>query len=550
MNGESRRTGDRKVPPRHFVQRNRRISDLRSIRFFNLHNQQSDELEHLNPHKRYGRRRSTLAAIPTISDALENEYDDSRKLVKFAEERIMDTLITIHKIKSDTVLYVSDVSYADADPQFTIQLANVPLQIHKCIIKLWSKRESQWTLFCTYKVDLNKLKKESILVEDDAFDMFKENSFCVKLKDSWYTFPDMLVYCGLALDQQLHQEPFVKPMNSYTFDQLRSINNITKSKRELDVSKRKLQQQIKRYIKDIDFYNVNNIPVLVGQLNYRCDILEEDIKKLRAGNEALKRQVFNAQQKIQDAEELLSRADNVKELITDKFEIYAHEIEYLKKNRDDVKREIKRILRDYVSRVYEVFPIRDVSSTQFSILGFEFPHNLKMLKKICYYNASGLKNYYYEPEFDTESQWHESTISQVNACLSLIVQLLSVLSNLTETPLLYKMALFGNQSYIIDSTKVYPIAGKNPPNLTPPYKFPLHFDSKDINNERVLTSQGSIIMNQEFEYGLKLLSRNILQLVSHVKEDIYDESNSLSVPSDCQDNFLWNLKYLELLITA
>lgn len=69
----------------------------------------------------------------------------------------------------------------------------------------------------------------------------------------------------------------------------------------------------------------------MGQLNYRCDILEEDIKKLRAGNEALKRQVFNAQQKIQDAEELLSRADNVKELITDKFEIYAHEIEYLKK---------------------------------------------------------------------------------------------------------------------------------------------------------------------------------------------------------------------------
>ncbi|KAI5967492.1 hypothetical protein CANMA_003039 [Candida margitis] len=538
----------KKVSHHHSISKNNKLNDLKSIKFFNLYNQQVDESGQTSPHKRFGRRRSTLTTIPTISDVLENEYNDLRKLIKFSKERILDTLITIHLTKSDTVLYVSDVSYGDADPQFTIQLSHVPAPIHKCVIKLWSGSNNQWSLLCRYKVDLNKLKRESEVLDDDAFDMFKDNAICMKLSCGWYTFPDMLVARNSALEHST--EPKLKAINSYTFDQLRSINNITKSIKELDVSKIKLKQQIHKYIQDIDYNNANNISALLDELNYKCNALEQDIKKVKAGNEAIKSQIYNVNQKTDDANELQSRFENLRELVKDKFGIYDHEIEYVKKSRNDVKNDIKQRLKDYVSIITEIIPIRDISFSCFSILGFEFPHNLKSLKEICYYNASGLKNSYYEPSFDSESQWHEFTISQVNACLSLIVQLLSVLSDITQTPLLYKMVLFGSQSFIIDESKIYPIAGKNPLVATPPYKFPLYFDSKDVNNEKVLTSQGSIIMNQEFEYGLKLLSRNISRLINYVKEDIYDDSSSEAIPSDCQDNFLWNLKYLELLITA
>lgn len=549
MNGNVGHPNKRKVLHTPIL-KNNKLNDIRSIKFFNLYNQRADERELSNPHKRFGRRRSTLTLMPTISDALESEYDDSRKLIKFAKERIIDTLITIRLTKSDAVIYVSDVSYGDADPQFMVQLENVPAHIHRCIINLWSRCDSQWSLLCTYKIDLNKLKKERIVVEDDTFDMFKDNSLCVKLKDSWYTFPDMLVSRGLALDCNPYPEPILKPINSYTFDQLRSIDNITRSLKELEASKTKLKQQIHKYIHNIDFNNVNNIPTLLDQLNHKSEALELDIKKTKAANEASKSHIYSVKQKISDANELLSDFENVRELIKDKFEIYDHEIASVKKSRVGVKNEIKKRLKNDVLVINEVLPIRDISSMCFSILGFEFPHNLKSLKDICYYNTSGLKNHYYEPNFDSEFQWHEFTISQVNASLSFIVQLLTILSKITETPLLYKMVLFGNRSFIIDESKVYPIAGKNPSNATPPYKFPLYFDSKDVNNEKVLTSQGSIVMNQEFEYGLKLLSRNISRLVGYIKDDIYDDSSSGSIPSDCQDNFLWNLKYLELLMTA
>ncbi|KAG5420396.1 hypothetical protein I9W82_002277 [Candida metapsilosis] len=461
----------------------------------------------------------------------------------------MDTLITIHLSKSDTLLYVSDVSHDEADPQFITMLGNVCARIHKCVIKLWTRHDSPWNLLCVYKIDLNKLAKERIVVDDDSFEIFKENSLCVKVKDNWYTFPDMLSRKSI-LDCNPHPEPLLKPINSYTFDQLRSINNIVKSTKELDVSKTKLKQQIRKYIRDINFNNLNNISVLLDQLNSSCKMLHSDLNKMKSSNEAIKSHIYDTKQKINHANELLLRFENLRELIKDKFEIYDQEIESVKKNRDDAKNEIKQHLKDYISVINQVFPIRDISSTCFSIIGFEFPHSLKDLKNTCYYEGYGLKNSYYEPSFDTESQWHEFTIAQVNASISFVAQLITILSNITKTPLLYKMVLFGNQSFIIDESKVYPIVGKNPLNSTPPFKFPLYFDAKDVNNEKVLTSQGSIIMNQEFEFGLKLLSRNILRLVNYVKEDIYDESSSGSIPSDCQDNFLWNLKYLELLMTA
>ena len=72
-----------------------------------------------------------------------------------------------------------------------------------------------------------------------------------------------------------------------------------------------------------------------------------------------------------------------------------------------------------------------------------------------------MKNLYYQPEFDSETQWHNFKIQQINAALSIIVQLMVLIADITNTDYKYKMVLQGNQSYIVDEiSKDYPITKK------------------------------------------------------------------------------------------
>lgn len=90
-------------------------------------------------------------------------------------------------------------------------------------------------------------------------------------------------------------------------------------------------------------------------------------------------------------------------------------------------------------------------------------------------------------------------------------------------------------------------------NGTSSYRFPLYYDS--TTNEKVIMSLGnqSMIMNQEFEYGLKLLNKNLVILIDKIQSlMIGDGSGNYDshVPIECLDNILWNLKYLELFMTV
>ena len=86
-----------------------------------------------------------------------------------------------------------------------------------------------------------------------------------------------------------------------------------------------------------------------------------------------------------------------------------------------------------------------------------------------------MKNQYYQPEFDNETQLHNFKIQQINATLSIVVQLMILIADITNTDYKYKMVLHGSQSYIIDEiSKNYPLLKKTPSHNIKPSNFELY----------------------------------------------------------------------------
>ncbi|KAI5954192.1 hypothetical protein KGF54_001967 [Candida jiufengensis] len=570
MNGEHKEKKSNNKLLSH-TYNNYKLSDLQSIKFYNLYNEQEShqksqidlqqEQQNISPYKRLGRRRSTLTTIPTIPSTIE-QYEDSSQLYNYSQKRILNTLITIQLPKYDKLLYVSNVAVDEMNPQFQIQLPSIPPHIHKFLLNLWVLNTSKWILLCQYKLNLDQVQQINYSIDDDSFEYFKNNSICLELNNKWYTFSNMILPNQIILiDPNKSSSHFTRSIPSYTFDQIRSINNLHKSIKELNTSKYKLKKQISKYIKDIDDSNLNTLPILISQLQNKCNVLSKDIELIKSKIESINSKLHQTKQETTDTTKFIENFIKIEEMVTDKIEIYNYEIETIKQNRDLMKEEIRHRLKKDIKVITDIFPIIDsptqnssasIPSSNFEILGFQFPANYKDLKDICYYNSQTLTNSYYQPHFENDSELHNFQINQINTCISFIIKLLEILSRTTLTPLTHKIEYINFKYYIVDDKSInYPILGKT--STTKPYKFLLEYDPKDETNERILTGNKKfIIMNQEYEYGLKLLNINLKNLIDYIKQDIYDvpykDLNNL--PFDCHDNLLWNLKYLELLITA
>ncbi|KAI5962570.1 uncharacterized protein KGF55_003646 [Candida pseudojiufengensis] len=514
----------------------------------------------LYPYKRLGRRRSTVLTITTSSN-FTDEFQDQRQLIDYSNNRIFKTLITIQLPKSEILLYTSNIVENEMNPQFQIQLPFIPPYVYKFVLKLWFYSNiSSWNILCQYKINLNVAQPFNQFKDDDSMDHFEDNSICLELNDKWFTFENMVIpNSRSSILQSIPHTHYLKPVPSYTFDQMRSINNLYKSIKELNSSKYKLKKQISKYLRDVDDCNVNTLPILINQLKIKCAKLDKDLELINFKIESLNVKLHQVKQEYNDNKKLILDFENVRDMVNDKIEIFNHELETMKNNKDLMKEEIRLLLKKDIMVINEIFPITDSSfvessvSSDFDILGFQFPPNYKDLKDICYYNSKTLSNIYYKHDFNNDiQQLHQFNILQINTCVAFITHIIQVISRITLTPLTYKMEYSNYKYYIIDhKSSSYPILGKTSDSNI--HKFSLYYSQKDENNEKIqVDSSKYIIMNQEFEYGLKLLNTNLKDLINHTREDIYDVSSQElnNVPVDCQDNLLWNLKYLELLITA
>lgn len=586
-----------------------KLSKLCSIQFRNLCAQHQQQQQHeqqqkvfnsgkcASPFRATNRRRSLTNTLLLNIDGgdctISNAFGESpQSLIQFAKFRLLTCFATVHLPKDDKLLFVTRISYGDANPEFQIQLPRIPPDISKCLIKLWWLNEHDWQLLCVYKLRLCCLI--GVIESENEADVltFKENAICAELDGHWYTFPNMIakdtgcetndeneieakveklvkdLVKDLVKEQKSHSQRnfssnqyklYQNPIPSYTFDQVRTINNLTNSVKELEVLNTKLKRQIRRYVEAHNEETINNLPNLIIKLKHKCVSLDMDLENCQKAIDHSKRKIVKLNLQIDESKSILANFGKVETDLKQKLELLDNSLSLSIERIYETKEEIRHILKKYVLLINEIIPIKQVSCTSlFSIMGFEFPQSFKALKEVCYYNQLSLKNVYYGPHFDTTVQLHEFNISQINASLGLIAQVLIILAKICSVSLTYKMVLMGNVSYIVEDVNTYPILGKRPnvKNLAngkfqcqETFGFPLFYDLKDVNNENILTTQGSIIMNQEFEYALSLLSRNIRQLISYTKEDIYNADIN-SVPVESLDDLLWSLTYLELLMTV
>lgn len=558
-----------------------KLANLRSVRFHNLHlsvrdsmenNQnimqtytgQSEQQQHIQPPTRIlNRRRSTINSIGMVNPLQEIEDSiSSQKLLQLNQSSLLTTFISIHSNIHNKLLYISEIISNDMNPQFEINLPYVPPNIHKCVIKLWCRNhgDGDWKLLCLYKLNLRKVTTvESSSLEN--LDLYKSNTLSLQLNDGWFTFQDMLNRIIIDDDKKLNVNSLSQPIPSYTFDSIRCLNNLYNSLQELFISKHNLMQQIKLYIGNLqDYKNINNINVVLNKLQFQVHKLIHDVNRLNSQNEQLNNKIYNIKQKINDLHNIIETFNiNTKEIIENKLELYETEIQNIQVSQLSLQQQkLNKLLKTKMKLIEVVFPIDNIDSTKFSILGFQFPQDQQEILAICYYNNPSieLKNQYYQPEFDNETQLHNFKIQQINATLSIVVQLMILIADITNTDYKYKMVLHGSQSYIIDEiSKNYPLLKKTPSHNIKPFKFPLYYDS--TTNEKVIVSLGNqsslMIMNQEFEYGLKLLNKNLIILIDKVQNLMFGDGSGnydSHVPIECLDNVLWNLKYLELFMTV
>ncbi|RCK62850.1 UV radiation resistance associated protein [Candida viswanathii] len=539
----------------HVVHYKDKLTNLRSIKFFNLSLDVDEEAtlqlsdsQQPPPPKRLGRRRSTLTVTNGVVPSFQIEDDiNPENLVKFNLTSLLTTFISIH-LANGKLLYISEVISDEMNPQFEVDLPHIAPNIHKFIVKLWCKADKNWKMLCLYKLNLWKSVPIGNLHND--FDLFKSNTLSLQLNDQWFTYRDMLTKEVNALNTKEQTQA----IPSYTFDSMRRLNYLSNTLQELTISKHNLIQQIKCHIGNLQNYNnINNINIILDRLRFQVDRLTHDVSAMKSSNEELSNKIYNRKQQLKDLEQMIENFNsNTRELIERKLELYNSEIQGVQQSEVALQPQLNELLKKYIQIVDFIFPITNIDSTNFSILGFQFPQDHQDLLAVCYYNNPkiNLKNLYYEPRFENEFQFHNFKVNQINACLALIVQLIMTISNLTNSKLKYKMVLAGNQSYILDEiSEEYPIPKKTPRNITKPFKFPLFYDARS--NEKVLSGNQYKVMNQNFEYGLKLMNKNLMILIDNVQNLIIGSENIVSdVPLDCLDNFLWNLKYLELFMTA
>lgn len=343
------------------------------------------------------------------------------------------------------------------------------------------------------------------------------------------------------------------------------MNNLDRSIKEFYISKHKLSKQISHDMHVLqDSNNINNVPIFLGRLKSSCDALGIAITNQQSKNDEIRSEIYQIKKQISQTKEILStKFEAIKETTLSQIEVYESEIESIKQSLQvSLYPELLSQLQSITKIIQDIFPIENIDGILFSILGFQFPSDIKDLLNICYYNSHDLKNSYYQPTFLNESQWHNFKIAQINAGITFIAQIISLLANITNTPLKSEIILAGSHSFIVDHvSNSYPLASATYPKLhiKSPYKFALCYNQYKIEKVTNTSHQGKyILMNQEFEYALKLLNRDLILLINHVTDlckriypgDVNLDNNNNEVPMECLDNFLWNLKYLMLFMTA
>lgn len=502
------------------------------------------------------RRKSLFEAIPQLGQL------SSTELLQVNEKKLIDSFFTLHvpHKNEDVLIYVSEIVLSNVSPNFrSISLPSLlNANALRILLKIWCKtvQQDSWTLYHVYDIDLKCLW----YIGDKAVDtenFFHVNSVILNLNNGYYTLPESLTIDRGTLVKKAKRVLSKHILPSYSFDSIRSLNSIIKSLRELTQTKNKISLQISESIDMLnDSSNVNNIPIQLSKLNIENDRLDMHIEKQTTTNDTIMSNIMSQRVKIKNIKQTINEElpSNI-EMARNHIEIIESQVEPIHESlTKNIYPSIIQSLQDATLVLKDIICIENKNnSIKFTILGLEFPLSIKELLDICYYNNSDLANHNSGITYranDIES--HSAKTTQINACLSYIIQLMNGLSTITSTNLMYKMTPNGNHCFVIDAISS---------NHQKVLKYPLFYDQENTSklpaNSQIHGDRKVLCQNKDFEIGLSLLNKNLVTLLNDITDayNTYYQPISLSqlsnnIPVDCLDNFLWNLQYLILFITA
>jgi len=423
----------------------------------------------------------------------------------------------LYVLRNDTphLIYVSEVIDTNIEARSqTIQLPHLPWKVrnrHTFRISIWYNTSpgqdgEHWQAFRSYKIKLRKLRYicDSTQLLPDS--MFKPNSVIFDLNGRLYGDAECLTD---DISHQTNTKPIRPVAKSYTFDSIRELNNLSNCLQELIISKHKVASQITNLL--------HNLPK-----TDTADLIESLILKEQAAVDDCNSRVLLYELKINQIRHFTKQNNDTSQ---EKSQLELIECQIgpvIESINEYVFPLIMQELQQLGTIVSEVLTIENTAnSIEFSIMKVPFPSSVKEILNACYYSCD------------------DTLIDQINAGLSFIIQLMNCLADITNSFVQYPMQTVNHQWTIMDCLSATP------------RRLPLQYD--ESTTEKIDTSPIKF-RNQQFEAGLALLTKNMSRLSSNISNllqmHVRHQQTPWDIPNDCPDNFLWNLQYLLLCLTA
>lgn len=497
---------------------NKKIRNILAISIRNLFYDNGDD-EIVSPSKP---RKNTMFQLMEYS----GDYSEFSKL---NQQRLLSSFVSLHYITGE-LLYISEVIPDSLNPNYSsFSLANTKRNNSEAIIiKVWTIYQHDWKLLIQWNCNLHKLTYIDTQL-DALTDNFNDNTILIRIGNRYYTDKTNMINFEFKQIETNQSQ-----VDSYTFDTVRSINNLDKSLQELRISKIILSKQITDILNTVDHDNHNYDTILneIHRLELNIEQLNKQINKEKSNNDKVLSEIM----KLKITNNTLSQITETNQA---GFEINCkNEIEYLnnqvpilRDSMSSINNSIKSQLSQFIDILNDVIPInKQTSLYNLSILGIEFPSSIKDLLNLLYYGEADLENEY------LEVMDHNTKILLVNTALNYMIQLMLVFIKLSKLPVYYPIQFKGNLSTIKDFKE---------------NEFPLYYEKSHTKrgNRYVNGSNVVVLSNIEFEKGISLFNKNLLLILYHIS-DYYHHDLFNDIPIYCLDNFLWILQYLILFLTA
>lgn len=502
-----------------------------------------------------GRRTSIIKSIPRVE-----EYT-SEDLREANYRRIVDSFISIY-VSIDgqrKVVYVSDVVRADSNPEFhLVSLPSLGIDERTLLgvqLWCWSIKCGRWVLHYEYKVRVRELRR---LDEDDvAQDRIRANNAAVlKVNGQYYTLASYLANMRAQRKQDRAEDSRYVAW-SYGFDEIRSLQNIARALNDVTESKWDLAEQIDalalRRTQDTHLAVLDDdADIYLKEHKLHCNTLDKYASGRKRQNDALRAQILSNEMRLDEVRALLRlRLRAANDTTATQIELLDSQLDLIHVSfYEDIYPAIIARLQEYASLLRDFLLIENSplgEGVRFCIVGLEFPLSIKELLDTCYYNKNSMHNHNLEgpAPLSEHLMSHADKIAQINACLAFMAHLVHTLADIAAAELVYPIINAAGQPYVCDRFLGLARA-----------QYPLWYIHDKTVKQPSLAGLLSTMRNREFEKALDLFNKTLVALISDISQ-LYSRFHHASLPSlpayvpvDCLDNFLWNLQYLLLFMTA